>query len=82
MSKSMINQVIVREGLKPGDTMRNVKGEDIEGSVVLGSYSFIHRDDGHHGGYRLESERPIHGDAQSLWLSKDAMRVLKGIEID
>lgn len=82
MSKSMINQVIVQNELKPGDTMRNVKGEDIEGSVVLGPYSFVHPEDGPHGGFRLESERPIHGDAQSLWLSKDAMRALKGIEID
>jgi len=82
MSKPQINAVITANGLKAGDTMVNVHGEPIPGSVVLDNYTFVHPEGGPQGGFRLVHERPIHGDEMSQFLSHAAMRALKSVDTD
>ena len=78
MAQSQINRIVTEHGIKPGEPMRNVHGEVIEGSCVLSPYMFIHREDGPTGGYRLISENALLGDQHQEWISADTLAALRG----
>lgn len=77
MPKSHISSIVRKHGLKPGDTMRNVHGEEIADSCVIDGYTIIHREDGERGGYRIISENPLLGDETQQFFTADAMAILK-----
>lgn len=79
MSKSVISEIVERHGLKPGQPMRNVNGDDIPGSAVLSRYMVIHRDD---NGYRLISENPLLGSQTDQWISKETLAALAGFALE
>lgn len=81
MSKSEINNVIKKHDLKSGDTMRNIHGDEIPGSVVIDNYTFVHpeRDT---KGFRMVSEKPLTGEQTERWLSVDAIRAFQSIKLD
>lgn len=80
MSKSNISDIVTKHGLKLGDKMRNIHGEEIENSAVLSNHGvIIRRDNDIASGYDLILESPIHGTQASHWLSAKTVETLKAI---
>lgn len=78
MSKSHINEIITKNGLRLGDAMLNIQGELIPDSTILSKYSvLVRRDDG----YDLLLENPLHGTQSQHWFSFESIAVLKGISL-
>lgn len=73
--ESQINAVIVKNGLKVGDTMLNIHGDEIPNSVVLGSYNVLYRND--NGGYTLLNEAPLRGEETSIHLTDEAVAAFR-----
>lgn len=79
---SVTANIIRDANLKPGDAMRNVHGETVEGSMVLDGSTFMYRDgDNPDGGYRLYSESPITGAVIDKWLPDTAIAAIRASTI-
>lgn len=80
---SNISAIIKEHGLAPGDTMKNIHGEDIEGSAVLNDrLVVIKRDEGDaYPGYDLLAENPLSGEETKLYLSAATFATLQSVKL-
>lgn len=76
--KHLVSSIIKDHDLKPGDKMLNINGDEIENSVVLGSYSCAYRDDNQ---VVIEKEKIIGGGRELLRLSADEWDALRSASI-
>ena len=71
---SVINKVIESNGIKVGEPMKTIRGNDIEGSMVLDSHTYIIRDG---AGAVIRSEEAIGGRENHIRVSKEGLAALK-----
>lgn len=73
---SIINRVIKENGLKAGDTMKDVRGDDIPDSVVLGDYTVLIKDG---KCYNLRAENVLTGEETVIRIWPEGMAALKAM---
>lgn len=78
--ESQISKIIAKHGLIPGQPMKNVHGEDIDGSVVLSNYTVV-LSNKPSAGYTLINERALEGTEQQVFLTEGAFAILQSVKI-
>ena len=74
MADPVITRIVEQHGLKPGDPMRTIHGDVIEGSRVIGGSMVVYPQDDHH---LLVSESVLTGEETRLILTTDMLSQLR-----
>lgn len=73
MPDSVITRIVREHGLKPGDAMRTIHGDEIAGSRVIGVSMVVYPQDDHH---LLVSESVLTGEETRVILTPDMLAQL------
>lgn len=74
MSNSVVSNIIKTNDLKPGDKMKNVKGEVIPNSVVMESRICAINDED--GNIQIHKENPIHGTVDIMTINIEELQIM------
>ncbi len=77
MRDSVINEIITKNGLKPGDAMLNISDEAIKDSVIVDNYTVLYRDGDR---YTMVSESPLGDREVTRSFSAEAIAIIKAIQ--
>lgn len=72
-TQSAVKKVIDFEGLKPGDTMKTVHGNEIENSVVLGTHACAIISENR---VEIFKENPIFGTEEKMTITLAELKLL------